>query len=102
MVTEHSKTNLPSQHQFRYVIFLICILVGPSLAILQLKGFHITFGFLTMMGILYVVKMDSIDLKKVKLFINFVTFVSIWAVNHRLTVCYRLGMCFIYFILRLL
>jgi hypothetical protein len=85
MVTEHSKTNLPSQHQFRYVIFLICILVGPSLAILQLKGFHITFGFLTMMGILYVVKMDSIDLKKVKLFINFVTFVSIWAVNHRLT-----------------
>ena len=85
MVTELSKTHLPSQHQFRYVIFLICILVGPSLAILQLKGFHILFGFLTLMGILYVVKMNSIDIKKVKLLITFVTFVSIWAVNHALT-----------------
>ena len=85
MLTEHSTTYLPSQHQFRYIVFLLCILVGPSLAIIQLKGFHIIFGFLTLVGALYVLKMNELDNKKLKLFITYFGFVSIWVTNHLLT-----------------
>jgi hypothetical protein len=84
MLTEHSTIYLPSQHPFRYIVFLMCILVGPSLAILQLKGFHIIFGFLALMGALYVVKEDKIDNKTVALFTTYIIFVSLWVVNHTL------------------
>lgn len=85
MLTNYSNTYQPSQYPFRYIVFLMCLLVGPSLAILQFKGFHFSFGFLLLVGALYIFKKDEIDNKKITLFITYMSFVSLWIINHVLT-----------------
>lgn len=82
MLADKSNIYSPSEFRLRYVVFLICMLVGPSLALLQLKGFHLSFAFLLLVGTLYISKTGEIDNKKVTLLMVYFVFIAMWLVNH--------------------
>lgn len=71
-----------SIYPLRYVIFLALIFVGPSLGVLQLKGFHIAVGVLALIGFLYSCKVDGIDLLKARLLMLLSSFIGVWLVIH--------------------
>ncbi len=79
-----SNIYLPSEYSFRYTVFMIFLLLGPSLALMQLKGFHLSVVFLFFVGLFYVVKEKRIDLKQMKLALIFISFVFIWLIVHTL------------------
>jgi len=81
----NSKVYQPSVYPVRYIIFLLLMLVGPSFALLQLKGFHLSVGFLGLMGFLYWCKNDAVDIKQSYLVTVFAGFMTIWFVMHFLS-----------------
>ncbi|NMP32961.1 hypothetical protein HII17_15490 [Thalassotalea sp. M1531] len=82
MTTTVSNIYLKSSHAWRFVVFMVFLVVGPSLALLQLKGFHLSVFFLALVGFLYLIKTKSLDIKQAQLCMVYSVFIGSWFVVH--------------------
>lgn len=80
-----SNIHQPSQYTLRYVVFMVLLVIGPSFALMQLKGFHFSVGFLSLVGFLYLVRGKVLDIKQAQLIIIYGVFVSLWLFMHAMS-----------------
>ena len=77
--------HLASNYSFRYVVFLILLVIGPSFALMQLKGFHFSVVFLSLMGFLYLLRARHLDIQQAKILLTYGVFVGLWLVMHTIS-----------------
>lgn len=80
-----SNIHQPSQYTLRYVVFMVFLVIGPSFAFMQLKGFHFSVGFLSLVGFLYLVRGKVLDKKQAQLIIIYGVFVCLWLFMHTMS-----------------
>jgi hypothetical protein len=85
MVAQVSNIHLPSSYSLRYVVFMVLLVIGPSFALMQLKGFHLSVVFLSLVGFLYINRTKWLDVKQAQLIITYGVFVGLWLVMHTLS-----------------
>ncbi|WP_181901701.1 hypothetical protein [Thalassotalea euphylliae] len=79
------KVYQPSAFPLRYAVFLLLMLIGPSFALMQLKGFHLSVVFLTVVGVLYWLRARAVDSKQAQLIVLLAVFMSLWLPMHLLS-----------------
>ncbi len=82
MYINKSDIYQPSLYQLRYIVFFIFLLLGPSLALFELRAVHLTFCFLLLTGCLYILKHRLLDKKVFLLLATYFLFLFLWIVNH--------------------